>query len=156
MALEFKDYSVEVKEAINGAIVAYLYEVAGELESQTKRNTPVDNGQLKSSWDYKVYEHKGEAVIGSPLQNAIWNEFGTGDYAVKGDGRKTAWYVPVDGYTGAKKPTYKGKVIVVHGKNGKTFYKTDGKHPNRTLQKSFDSTKKKAVEVLKSKLRGLK
>lgn len=156
MALEFEDYSVEVKEAINNAIIAYLYEVAGELESQTKRNTPVDSGQLKSSWDYKVYEHKGEAVIGSPLQNALWNEFGTGNYAVKGDGRKTPWYVPVDGYTGTKKPTYNGKVIIVHGKNGKTFYKTNGKSPQRTLQKSFDSVKKKAEQALENKLKGLK
>ena len=55
-------------------------------------------GQTKSSWDRKVLENEG--VVGSSSENAIWEEFGTGDYAVNGDGRKTPWYVPVEGYLG--------------------------------------------------------
>lgn len=31
------------------------------------------------------------ATVGNPLQNAIWEEFGTGEYALEGDGRKTPW-----------------------------------------------------------------
>lgn len=134
MAVEFKDYSIEVKEAINNKIIAFLYEAAGELESQVKRNTSVDTGQLKASWDYKVYEHKNEAVIGSPLENSIWNEFGTGQYALHGDGRKTPW----------KYKDVKGK-----------WHTTTGKRPQRSLHYAFEFLKSKLQTALANKLKEL-
>lgn len=152
--VEFEDYSVQVKQAINDACKQWLEEVSGEIEAQAKRNSPVDFGQLKGSWNHHVSDDT--ATVGSPLENALWNEFGTGNYALEGKGRSTPWYVPVDGYTGTKKPTYNGQVIIVYGKNGKAFYKTNGKKPQRTLQKAFDSVKKKAQKALESKLKGLK
>lgn len=136
MALEFKDYSIEVKEAINEAAIAYLHEAAGELEAQVKRNTPVDTGQLKGSWNYKVYEHKAEAVIGSPLENAIWNEFGTGEFAAKNNGRKGGW----------KYKDRKGN-----------WHFTKGKRPQRTFQNAYDglkeALKRRAAEVFKAKMK---
>ena len=86
MTVEFRDNSIKVKAALNEAIIAYLYEAAGELEAETKRNTRVDTGNTKNSWSYIVDTNKGEAVIGNPLENAIWEEFGTGEYALKADG----------------------------------------------------------------------
>lgn len=65
---------------------------------------------------------------------------------MKGNGRKGAWYVPVDTYTGSKKPTYNGKVVIVYGKNGKKFYKTNGKTPNRPLDNAFKSLKTKLIK----------
>lgn len=135
MALEFEDYSIEVKAALNEAVIAFLHEAAGELESQVKRNTPVDTGQLKGSWDYKVYEQKGEAVIGSPLENAIWNEFGTGQYALHGDGRKTPW----------KYQDVKGE-----------WHTTTGKRPQRSFHYAFEFVKPKLQTALANKLKGLK
>lgn len=132
--LHFEDNSVEVKGAINDAVIAWLHEAAGEFESQAKRNTPVDTGQLKSSWDYKVDEHTGKAVIGSPLENAIWNEFGTGQYALNGDGRKTPW----------KYQDVKGK-----------WHTTTGKRPQRSLHNAFESLKTKVQKSLENKLKGL-
>lgn len=152
--VEFEDYSVQVKQAINDACKQWLEETSGEIEAQAKRNSPVDFRQLKGSWNHHVSDDT--ATVGSPLENALWNEFGTGNYALEGKGRSTPWYVPVDGYTGTKKPTYNGQVIIVYGKDGKAFYKTNGKKPQRTLQKSFDSTKKKAQKALENKLKGLK
>lgn len=134
MALEFEDYSIEVKAALNEAVIAFLHEAAGEIESQVKRNTPVDTGQLKGSWDYKVYEHKGEAVIGSPLENAIWNEFGTGQYALHGDGRKTPW----------KYQDVKGK-----------WHTTTGKRPQRSFHYAFEFVKPKLQTIMANKLKGL-
>ena len=101
------------------------------------------------------YANEKKAVVGNPLENAIWEEFGTGQYALNGDGRKTPWYVPVDGYSGKKKPTYQGKVVVVYGKDGKRFYKTDGKKPQRNLQKAFDSLKNKLQKDLESRMKGI-
>lgn len=135
MALEFEDYSIEVKAALNEAVIAFLHEAAGELESQVKRNTPVDTGQLKGSWDYKVDESKGEAVIGSPLENAIWNEFGTGQYALHGDGRKTPW----------KYQDVKGE-----------WHTTTGKRPQRSFHYAFEFVKPKLQTAMANKLKGLK
>lgn len=132
MPLEFHDNSVEVKEAINEAILAWLYEAAGEIEAQVKRNTPVDTGQLKGSWEYKVDETKQEAVIGSPIENAIWNEFGTGQYALNGDGRKTPWvWQDVKG----------------------NWHTTRGKRPQRSLYHAFETSKAKLQKALEDKLK---
>ena len=131
--VEFIDNSVKVISAINKAVNSFLEESASELESQVKRNSRVHFGQLKGSWDHKIFESKKEAVVGSPLENAIWEELGTGEYALKGNGRKGAWYVPADGYIGTKRPSYNGKVVIVRVKNGKKFYKTNGKRPTRAF-----------------------
>lgn len=132
--LKFIDNRMEVYAAMDSAIESWLNEAAGELEAQTKRNTPVDTGQLKGSWQYKVEEHKSEAIIGSPLENAIWNEFGTGQYALHGDGRKTPW----------KYKDIKGK-----------WHTTTGKRPQRTLFNAFERNKSKIQKALENKLKGL-
>lgn len=74
--VRFKDNSIQVKRALQGAIEAYLNEAGGEVVSQTQRNTPVDTGQLKNSWRYEVDTSRNKCTIGSPLENALWNEFG--------------------------------------------------------------------------------
>lgn len=152
----FIDNSMNVREAISDAALAFLIEASGEIQSETIRNTPVDTGQLKGSWKYNINESEGESIIGSELENAIWNELGTGEWAVNHDGRKTPWYIPVDSYKGKKKPTFNGKVVIVYGKNGKAFYKTNGKKPHHTLLKAFDDKKtqiiKRAEQIFSNKL----
>lgn len=134
--LEFKDYSKNVKKAITDASKAWLYEASAEIVSQTKRNTAVDTGQLKGSWTAVVDEEKGEATMGSPLENAVWEEFGTGEYALKGNGRKGGWF-----YKDAK------------GNGHFTF----GKRPRRAFWKAYVTTKpkilKRAEEIFKENLK---
>lgn len=84
------DNRLQVTAALNGKVLAFLEEAAGELESQVVRNTAVDTGSLKKSWGHVVAGDT--AIVGSPLENAIWEEYGTGWYAVEGDGRKTPWH----------------------------------------------------------------
>ena len=115
--------------------VAWLHEAAGELESQTKRNTAVDTGQLKGSWTNTVNTEKLEAQIGSPLENAIWEEFGTGQYALNGNGRKTPWV-----YQDAKG----------------NWHKTSGKRPKRALFNAFTTKKKALIASAQNKFKGLK
>ena len=132
--VEFVDNSMQVKAAINDAVISWLYEAAGEVESQVKRNTAVDTGQLKSSWTYNVDESKQEAIVGSPLENAIWEEFGTGQYALNQNGRKTPWiYQDV-----------KGK-----------WHTTTGKRPKRALHNAFESKKSAIQKALQNKLKEL-
>lgn len=146
--VEFIDNRVQVTRAIDDAVGAFLLEISAELVSKTIENidkSAVDTGQLKGSFAANVDESKGEAVVGSPLENAIWTELGTGEWAAKGNGRAGAWYVPVEKAAGKKKPTYNGKVVIVYGKNGQRFYKTNGKKPVHMLQKAFDANKGKFI-----------
>lgn len=133
--LKFKDNSIAVKKALGAACIAWLHEAAGELEAQVKRNTRVDSGQTKGSWTNKVDESAQKAVVGSNLENAIWEEFGTGQYAIQGNGRKTPW-------------VYKDR----HGE----WHITKGKRPTRALFKAFTINKPKLKKALESMLRGLK
>lgn len=131
--IEFEDYSIKVIAELDNAKTAFLHEAAGEIEAQLKRTTPVKSGILAGSWQYLVKDDT--AYIGSPINNSIWNEFGTGQYAIKGDGRKTPWV-----YQDAKG----------------NWYTTTGKQPQRTLQKAFASQKTKLPKLLAQKLKGLK
>lgn len=131
-SVQFKDFSLQVKAVIDEKALQFLEEAASKIESAARRNSRVDTGELKGSWTHIVDESAGEATIGSPLENAIWEEFGTGEYAVHGDGRKGGWsYKDVAGYW--------------HHTH------TKGKKPNHTLQKAFDSKKavieKRAKEI---------
>lgn len=129
--IKFTDNSLEVKTRINDAISAWLYEVGGEIQARAVRNSRVDTGQLKNSWDYNVDEGNQTVTIGSPLENAIWEEFGTGEYAMSG-GRQGGW-------------------VYVDAKGEGHF--TRGKTPNRTLHKAFDPMKGKIKNMLEEKIK---
>lgn len=104
------DNTLRVINELNDKAVSFLYEASGELQHEVQQNTRVDTGQLKGSWRYSVDESNLESTIGSPLENAIWEEFGTGEYAVNGNGRKGGWfYVDAKGdghFTKGKTPQH--------------------------------------------------
>lgn len=161
--IKFQDNSVEVIAALNEAVTAYLYEAGGELEAQTKRNTKVDTGQLKNSWSYKVDESAQKVTIGSQLENAIWNEFGTGEYALNGDGRKGYW-VYVKGSDGQRSTSSKSytlqeakRIMAYLREQGLEAYYTKGKKPQRTLHNAFNNSKskliRKAEQVLEARMK---
>ena len=133
--IKFKDYSIEVKQAMESLAVAVLEEAAGELEKEVKRNTAVNTGQLKNSWTHHVQSTNDEhtATVGSPLQNALWEEFGTGEYALQGNGRKGGWF-----YKDAKG-------------NG---HFTHGKHPRRAFHKAYTAKKNKLIKLIQDKFKG--
>lgn len=133
MSVRFEDNSVAVMAALKDACTEYLYEASGEIEAQVKRNTRVGSGQLKNSWTYKVDEGKDESKVGSPLQNAIWEEFGTGEFALEGNGRKGGWNYQDE----------KGK-----------WHHTYGKTPNRALHRAFTSLKTALINRAKQVIGG--
>lgn len=94
MSVKFEDYSIQVINTINRLASSVLEESAGELESQIKRNNVVDTGKTKNSWMHRVSSTGDEhiATVGSTEQNAIWEEYGTGEYALNGNGRKGGWF----------------------------------------------------------------
>lgn len=141
--IEFEDNTAQIIEEMRSKAIAWLEEAGGEIEARAKTNSRRQRGGggTAGSFRHKVDTGNMVCAIGSDLKNAIWEEFGTGEYALKGDGHAGAWYVPVHSYTGEKKPTYNGKVVIVHGKNGVDFYKTNGKRGTRALFNAFNSLK---------------
>lgn len=136
--MKVTDNTQTVQKILDRIKGQYLEDGARLLLGQVQSNTRVDTGQTKGSWQSVVQDDR--AVVGSDNPNAIWEEFGTGHYALDGNGRQDPWYIPVDGYTGHKKPTFEGQVVVVYGKGGKAYFKTDGKRPNRALYRAKQTT----------------
>ena len=134
MAVKFNDYSIKVMDAIDDKVLAVLEECAGELESQAKQNSRVKTGKTKGSFQHKVVDSEQTAYIGSNEENAIWEEFGTGEYALKGNGRKGGWFYEDEEGNG---------------------HFTHGKKPSRAFQKAYDSTKNKIINRIQNCLKGL-
>ena len=134
MAVVFKDYSVEVQDKMNGRVIATLEECAGEIESQAKRNSRVRTGKTKNSFQHHVDSGSMTAFIGSNYENAIWEEFGTGEHALAGNGRKGGWH-----YKDAK---------------GDWHY-TTGKKPTRAFWNAYTSLKSAVQRRLENSLKGL-
>lgn len=160
MSVEFHDYTFKVKGAIDDRINAVLEECAGELESQTKRNTKagrVAGGNTKNKWKHKVIDSEHAAYIGNSEETAIWLEFGTGEYALEGNGRKGGWYIPIGNGNGmisqAVVDAYGFKVV--NGKNGKKFAHTYGMKPQRPFFKAYNSLKNKIIKHIQEFMNGL-
>lgn len=162
MAVEFQDFSFEVKAALNDKTIAWLHETAEEIASQAKRNCSTGeeySSQLRGSYRAEVNEGAGEARIGSPLEQAYWEEFGTGSYAdtSKNGGKpgRKGWWVYKDGYTG------KGGKILTESKakaiaaGDPTVHATNGRRPSYTLENAFTFVKPKAIAQLEKILKGL-
>lgn len=132
--VKFEDYKLQVLEAMDSKINAVLEECAGEIESQTKRNSRTDTSKTKNSFKHRVIESEHTAYIGSDEENAIWEEFGTGEYALKGNGRKGGWF-----YEDAEG-------------NG---HFTHGKKPSRAFWHAYTSLKKAVINRIQSALKGL-
>ena len=76
----------------------------------------------------EVDERTMVATIGSGYENAIWEEYGTGEYAAAGNGRKGGWvYKAPDG----------------------TFHYTKGKKPRRAFQRAYMKVKPKIIRRAK-------
>ena len=168
MSVKFQDFSFEVKAKINEESIAWLYETANEITSQAQRNCSLGeeySSQLRESYRYDVDETKGEALVGSPLEQAFWEEFGTGSYAdmSKNGGRpgRQGWWVYIEGGSGYEKPTkhYSTKEDAERAaaflRNVKKLNAqvSNGRAPNYTLEKAFTKTKPKAIAELERRMK---
>lgn len=160
MAVEFQDFSIQVKEALNEAALIGLELAASEIKTQAARNSRADTGHLKGSWEQIVDESAYKATIGSPLENAIWEEFGTGEYATEGSHGGGYWVFVKDGDSGGEKKLGKRyslekakQIVAMMRADGLDAYYTKGKKPNRTLQRAFESKKNTAIRLIKRSIK---
>ena len=134
--VKVENFSLQVINALDDAVIEYLHEAGSTLQRQAANNTRIGTGETAGKWDYVVDENKGVCTIGNPLQNAIWEEFGTGEYALAGNGRKGGWHYQDE----------KGK-----------WHHTYGKTPTRALHNAYvakkDAIIRRAEQVIKGRLK---
>lgn len=163
MPVEFHDYSVQVKTNLKNAAVSFLHEAAGEIEAQTKRNVPPGHwyAQQKNAWTNVVDSGKLEATIGNPMQEALWTEYGTGEYAINGDGRKGWWiYVPGSGSSDTNGGGYYSfeqakRGMAIMRSQGIDAHITKGQRAKRPLFKAFESCKGAIQRIAESIFAGV-
>lgn len=132
--IQFKNFSIKVKKAIDQSGANFLEEAAALLETQTARNSRVQTGQTKGSFKHKVDKSSMTAYVGSDYINAIYEEYGTGEYAINGDGRKGGWLYTDD--------------------EGKTHF-TRGKHPSRAMFNAYEQHRSKIIKRAQSIFGGM-
>ena len=160
--VEFQDFSFEVKTELNSTSIAWLYETAEEVKSNAQRNCKLEDDagkRLKGSYAAKVDEGKGEAAVGTPLEEGYWEEWGTGSYAAHGDGRKGWWiYTPGQPHMGGGQ-TYHDEMeammmaAFIQAKYGKKAYVTNGRRPSYTLENAFGTVKNPSIDRLEKLLK---
>lgn len=93
------------------------------------QKAPDRTGMLRRSIATRVYTEGGDVIgeVYSPLEYAIYVEYGTGQYAEGGNGRKTPW--------------------VYMGDDG-NFYTTSGQHPQPFLRPALTENKAAIKEIL--------
>lgn len=169
MPVKFEDFSMEVIAELNDTTIAWLYETAEEIKSQAQRNTSQEGwtsserSQLRGSYTAQVDEGEGKAQVGSPLEQAYWEEWGTGEHAAHKDGRKDWWiYIPgQNGGGGGESNHYKTReeaeqmAAYIKAKYNKIAVVTNGREPHYTLENGFTKVAPAAVEDLKDRLKGM-
>ncbi|MDU2489638.1 MAG: HK97 gp10 family phage protein [Clostridium celatum] len=129
----FIDNSQACKEALKNAQEKWLYAVGELLVSAIRPLIPVYTSNLKTSLDYKVDIDKMEVTIGVGEEYAIYVEFGTGEFAENGQGRKGGW-------------TYTDKVT------GETIF-TYGQYPQPYMRPGFRDNKNNIKKLLEKYLK---
>ncbi|AND39046.1 HK97-gp10 family putative phage morphogenesis protein [Cytobacillus oceanisediminis] len=68
-----------------------VVETAYMIQANARSLAPEDDGNLKKSIEVQIRDGGLTAVVTVGAHYAIYVEFGTGIYAVNGDGRQTPW-----------------------------------------------------------------
>ena len=115
---------------MDDAMFRALESAALIVEASAKALAPVgDSGELRDKIDHNVVDTSNgpAAKIGSPLDYAMYVEYGTGEFAENGAGRKGGWsYQTPDG----------------------EWHHTDGMRPQPFLRPAFKRNKDKIREIV--------
>lgn len=89
MSVNYKNNVKAISNTQHRALSEALDRIADSVRSAAAANSRVKTGALKRSWSVKRNDTSTEmrAEIGSPLENAIWEEFGTGERSITGQGK---------------------------------------------------------------------
>ena len=131
---KFEDNSKKIKKALMEVSEQALEEAALLVEGQAKALAPVGTGELRDKIGHNIKEVNGMKIaqVGSPLQYAIYVEYGSGEHATNGAGRKGGW--------------------VYKGPDGK-FYFTRGMKPQPFLRPAFRRNRKQIEQIIGGKFK---
>ena len=117
-----------INSTLDNALLKGLEYVGQAIENDAKDECPVDDGQLKASMTHEVKSSEAEVIIGTCTEYAPMVAFGTGIYAVEGNGRKEVpWR-----YQDAKG----------------IWHTTEGQKPNNFLQRAVDMNRDTILKKL--------
>jgi len=90
---KFEDNSNIVKKAMDAASERAMEAATLYIEGQAKSLAAVSSGEMRDKIDHKVSKRNGNIIgtVGSPFMYAFYVEFGTGEFAENGAGRKGGW-----------------------------------------------------------------
>lgn len=136
MNVTLKDNRILIENKLKVNITRFLYEVGGEFVAGVVRRSRTDTFETRNSYTYQVanYPDHAEVTVGSPKENAIWEEFGTGEFALKGNGRKGGWKY--------------------YDEDDDRWYFTWGKKPNEPMTRTWNALKSKIRKRLKEVIQG--
>ena len=127
---KFTDNSKKVKGQMDDAMFRALESAALIVEASAKALAPVgDSGELRDKIDHNVVDTSNgpAAKIGSPLDYAMYVEYGTGERSENGAGRKGGWsYQTPDG----------------------KWHHTNGMDPQPFLRPAFRQNKTKVQDII--------
>jgi len=124
--MTFTDNSEQAKQLLNEATIRWLFQACILVEGQAALLAPVQFGWLRESIDYVVDERELKGYVGSPLEYAVYLEFGTGEFAENGRGRKGGW--------------------IYKAPNGEFFF-TWGQDPQPYLRPAFRNTREDVEDL---------
>lgn len=126
---KFEDNSAKVKRQMRDVSEVAMEAALLVVEASMKSKARVDSGELRDKLGHKIMNRGSEVIgqAGSPSKHSIWNEFGTGEYAENGAGRKGGW--------------------VYKAPNGKWYY-TKGMRPSPFVRPAFRENKKNIQDII--------
>nr|DAH78265.1 MAG TPA: putative tail component [Caudoviricetes sp.] len=128
----FKDNSRVCKAAIKQAQIKWLEAAALAIQGQAQSLIKNDTSNLENSINHKIVVSKLEAYVGTNCEYAIYVEFGTGEFAENGRGRKGGW--------------------VYQDSQGK-YHFTRGRRPKPYLRPAYRQNKQALIQLLNKYLR---
>lgn len=163
--VEFEDNTIKVIGEMNDAMLAGLEAAAGEIEGMTIRNSrqghKYGDKPARELWNHIVDEGKREAHIGSEHEAAYWEEFGTGEHALYGNGRQ-GWWIYIEGQDSGKggksyatKEEAEEAAVFLRKVKGLKAVVTNGLEPNRPLYRAFSSGKDIVQAIIEDHLKGM-
>lgn len=125
----FKSNVGSVKKQMQQASEAGIEAAILLIEAAVKSGVPVMTGALRDSINHRINQIGGriEGQVGTPLMYGIYVEFGTGEFAQNGNGRKGGWFY--------------------QDPSGEWFF-TWGQEPQKFMQKGFRQNKNQIKEIL--------
>ena len=156
MAVQFQDFSYQVKANLTAASINALREAGFEVASHANRNVKLDGdaGQaLRGSYRSVVDEAAGHVEVGTSREEGYWEEFGTGSHAdtAKNGGKpgRKDWWVYNEGepYDGPESTHYETEAdaqsaaLYIRGRYGSNAIASNGRDPSYTLENAFIQTK---------------